>query len=289
MIEMLRLVNCGLGVNKYGVGANATQEWRAVVTVEELAENKYWTFHGRLLDYIRGIKTSNLGIEVDKIDNECTFELYFNKAIKNIGMVLKKLEDKVEDIILEIQKELKFEKELKEAKREEEIKKDMLKKVQEMREKKIEVFAVNGTSYEDNTSWVCYNIIDGDSKRYSYEIMDNDFLGERSYEELSELFNSDEELFKKMTEKMDINKIDRSIKHLLEEFNDSENEMFYLDDWYMEEFMHITEEEEKIAYLKNVAKQADELGFADSIEVDEDMMCDDYVVVYGNAPTMVIY
>lgn len=106
----------------------------------------------------------------------------------------------------------------------------------------IDVFRIDKTTYEDDTSWVHYSIKDdkGEKDLYlGYEIindLDNDCNDtDKLIESFNTLFNEDKEAYAKVVDKPILEKVcSTELKDLIEETVSSDNEMWYVDEGEME-------------------------------------------------------
>ena len=187
--------------------------------------------------------------------------------------------------------------------------------------KKIEVFRVMETSYEDGSYWIEYMV----NGAWGYEIVygidklkrtvsddeiiekiksdysDNDVIerlinsksaieeeailenARRYYENL---FNTDVELNKKVTSKPYLSVCGDDLKDYIEECRQSENEMWYITSEDLEEEFG-DNQEAKDNYIKKIQEEVEKLGVNEYIEFYQDDY--DVVVFYGGIITQFLF
>ena len=189
--------------------------------------------------------------------------------------------------------------------------------------KKIKVFRVMETSYENGSYWIEYNV----NGAWGYEIVYNieklpkvvsddevikklmddnlshnsDIIEHLISSELAtgeetklenariyyqELFNTDIELNKKLTSKPYLSVCDDNLKDYIEECRQSENEMWYITEEDLEEEFG-DNQEAKDNYIKKIQEEAKKIGVSEYVEVYENS--DDVVVFYGGIITQFLF
>lgn len=187
--------------------------------------------------------------------------------------------------------------------------------------KKIEVFRVMETSYEDGSYWIeymvngawGYEIVYGIDKlkrtvsddeiieKMTRDCSDNDVIerlinsksaieeeailenARRYYENL---FNTDIELNKKLTSKPYLSVCDDNLKDYIEECRQSENEMWYITSEDLEEEFG-DDQEAKDKYIEKLQEEVEKLGINKYIEFYQDDY--DIVVFYGGIITQFLF
>lgn len=189
--------------------------------------------------------------------------------------------------------------------------------------KKIQVFRVMETSYEDGSYWIEYNV----NGAWGYEIVynieklpkvvsDDEVIKKLMDDNLShnsdiiehlisselvtgeetklenariyyqELFNTDIELNKKLTSKPYLSVCDDNLKDYIEECRQSENEMWYITKEDLEE--EFGDNQEAINnYIEKLQEETQKLGLEEYIHFYEDYY--DIVVFYGGVITQFLF
>lgn len=137
-------------------------------------------------------------------------------------------------------------------------------------EEKIMITGLTETSFENDTSWLCYSY----KNYYGYEIVKNNGMSEEDYQMLC---NSNATFYRTMTKKPLLTDCSPYLQEIILECSQSENEMWFVE-WEDLDALDLDTMEEKKNFLATLQEEIRELGIGDDIEIDTD---DTAIIVYG--------
>lgn len=193
--------------------------------------------------------------------------------------------------------------------------------------KKIEIFRIMETTYEDGSYWIeyivngkfgyeiVYNIEDLEKNiseeeviellkeeysSFSQEIIDRFTGSKEAVERWTErwtpifnakkyyenLFNSDIELNKRLTSKLKISVCSDTLRGLIEDCRQSDNEMWYIDQDFLKEEFGDDKKAQKL-YTDKIQEEVNSLGVQEYFQFD--FYDSDALIVYGGAITQFLF